>query len=152
LHGGKRKGLGNIEQINDNDIAKIRRPVNKTCEYCSRKNIYPEKQGGNWVFPRILECFDCVMVHDGIFDQIRTRRRKSKNEKKKNQQQQVLFPLTIFDTTKNIMVGEYSTREKVQYAIDRYQQSAQNKWKVDMLVIHYPDYLDFTDCFTNVYS
>jgi len=87
-----------------------------------------------------------------------------KNKDEQQQQQQLLFPLTIFDTTKNIMVGEYNTKEKVQYAIDRYQQSSsssslsatqtRNKTrKVDMLVvIHYPDYYDFTDCFTNVYS
>jgi hypothetical protein len=76
----------------------------------------------------------------------------------KYQQHPLSFPLTIFDITKNVMVGEYSTREKVQFAIDRYQQSSssatqtKNKTsKVDMLVIHYPDYRDFTDCFTNVY-
>jgi hypothetical protein len=131
------------------------RPSAKHCRYCCRKKVYPEKCDGDskcWRYPSSQECFDCVMVHDGIFDQIRRRRHKSKMKKnKKDQQQQLLFPLTIFDITKNIMVGEYSTKEKVQNAIDRYQ-SAQNKWKVNMLVVHYPDYLDFTDCFTNFYS
>jgi hypothetical protein len=138
------------------------RPPNKACRYCCRKKVYPEKFNGGsdskcWRYPSSQECFDCVMVHDGIFDQIRRRRHKSKNEKEK--EQQLFFPLTIFDTTKNIMVGEYNTKEKVQNAIDRYQQSSatqknKNKAsKVDMLVvIHYPDYLDFTDCSTNVYS
>jgi hypothetical protein len=86
------------------------RPPNKACRYCSRKKVYPEKcDGGSeskwWRYPSSQECFDCVMVHDGIFDQIR-RRKKSKN---KTKDQQLLFPLTIFDTAKNIMVGEYST-------------------------------------------
>ena len=132
------------------------RPPNKACRYCCRKKVYPEKcdVGKSWRYPSSQECFDCVMVHDGIFDQINRRRHKSKNKKEKDQQ--LFFPLTIFDITKNILVGEYSTKEKVQYAIDRYQQQSssamqtRNKTRkvVDMLVIHYPDYHDFTDYFT----
>jgi hypothetical protein len=70
---------------------------------------------------------------------------------KRNRQHQLLFPLTIFDTTKNIMIDEYNTKENTQYAIDRYQ-SKQNKYKVNILVTNYPAYYDFTDFFTNVYS
>jgi hypothetical protein len=133
------------------------RPPNKACRYCCRKKVYPEKcdGGGKWRYPSSQECFDCVMVFDGIFDQIR-------RHKSMKYQHPLSFPLTIFDITKNVMVGEYSTKEKVQYAIDRYQQQSssssatqenKNKTrKVDMLVIHYPDYRDFRDCFTNVYS
>jgi hypothetical protein len=81
------------------------------------RNVMVVKANGRG-YPSSQECFDCVMVHDGIFDQIR---RRSKSMK---YQHPLSFPLTIFDTTKNIMVGEYSTKEKVQYAIDRYQQSS----------------------------
>jgi hypothetical protein len=139
------------------------RPPNKACRYCCRKTVYPEKCNGSdsksWRYPSSQKCFDCVMVHDGIFDQIR-RRKKSKNKKEKDQQ--LLFPLAIFDITKNIMIGEYSTREKVQFAIDRYQQQSSSSSatqengknrKVNMLVvIHYPDYLDFTVCFANTHN
>src|SRR5690349_9292169 len=120
---------------NSNPIIKTtNRHPNKTCEYCGRKNIYWEKQG----FPSILECFDCIMVHDGLFDQIRGRKPKKNNDD--NNSQQLLFPLTIFDITNNVVVGEYGNKGKIQNAIDRYQ--LKQKGKVKISVIHYPDYYD----------
>ena len=79
------KGRGNVG-----------RPSNKTCEYCGKKNVYPNKDENVWVYRRILECFNCVMVQEYMFNEI------TKHKPRKSSNNQLLFPLTVFgqfDTT-----------------------------------------------------
>jgi hypothetical protein len=136
----------NSSQVHRIEKGNTGRLPNKACRYCCRKKVYPEKWYGKWRYPNSQECFDCIMVFDGRFDQIRRNK-----PTKKNHQHPLSFPLTIFDITKNVIVGEYNDKEKTQYAIDRYQ-SKQKKMKVDVLVTHYPNYYDFTGCFTNTHT
>jgi hypothetical protein len=118
----------------------IDRPPNLTCRYCTRKKVYPQREGRVWRYPAERLCFDCTMRQHPMFDEIRKRRpRKAKSLSR-------AFPLTIMDITNNVLVGEYDTKDKIQKAIDRYRQ---RKSRASIIVINYPDYYDFTSYFIN---
>jgi hypothetical protein len=59
---------------------------------------------------------------------------------------ELLFPLTVYDTSNNTKVGEFHNKEDVLDAINRYKQERKSRAKI--LVIHYPTYYNFTDYFT----
>jgi hypothetical protein len=120
--------------------ANVVRPANLICVRCRRKRIRPEKSSaGLWRYPRALECFNCVMVHEVLFNEIT---RHKPNKKGRN----LLFPPNVLDITNNAAIGEFTDKEKIQQAIDRYQEG---KLRVDILVVHFPYYYDFTDYFKN---
>jgi hypothetical protein len=120
----------------------IGRPPNKTCLICGRKGIYPEKMFGNWFYPGEQTCFDCLMIRRCRFDKIRVRKLPGKM----NDRAELLFPLTVVDTSNNTKVGEYQTKQDVLTAVDNYKQERKSRAKI--LVIHYPTYYNFTDYFT----
>jgi capsule polysaccharide modification protein KpsS len=60
----------------------------------------------------------------------------------------LLFPLTVYDTSNNTKVGEYHTKQDVLDAVDNYKQERKSRSKI--LVIHHPTYYNFTDYFTGI--
>jgi hypothetical protein len=122
----------------------IGRPPNKTCLICGRKSIYPEKMFGDWAYPREQICFDCLMIGCSRYDQIRPRKPPSKMSDKA----ELLFPLTVVDTSNNTKIGEYQNKEDVLAAADKYKQERKSRAKI--LVIHYPTFYNFTDYFTGI--
>jgi hypothetical protein len=114
---------------------------NKICLRCNRKTIYPEKMFGDWFYPRVQICFDCIMIDYGRYDNIRARKLPEKMKDKA----ELLFPLTVYDTSNNTKVGEYHTKQDVLAAVDKYKQERKSRAKI--LVIHYPTFYNFTDYF-----
>jgi hypothetical protein len=121
-----------------------RRLPNKVCLNCSRKSIYPEKDFSDWFYPREQTCFDCLMIGCNRFDKIRARKLPGKL----NDTAELLFPLTVFDTSNSTKVGEYHTKQDVLAAVEKYKQERKSRAKI--LVIHYPTFYNFTDYFTGV--
>jgi hypothetical protein len=118
------------------------RPTNKICLQCNRKTIYPEKMFGDWFYPRKEICFDCIMISCNRFDRIRARKVPGKMK----DGAELLFPLTVYDTSNNTKVGEFYNKQDVLDAVDKYKQERKSRAKI--LVIHYPTYYNFTDYFT----
>jgi hypothetical protein len=119
-----------------------RRPPNRNCLQCNRKTVYPEKMFGEWFYPREQTCFDCLMIRRSRFDKIRSRKLPGKM----NDRVELLFPLTVYDTSNNTKVGEYHSKQDILAAVNNYNQG--KKSRVKILVIHYPTYYNFTDYFT----
>jgi hypothetical protein len=119
------------------------RPPNKTCIQCNRKTVYPEKVFGDWFYPREQTCFDCIMVRCNRYDKIRARKLPEKMKDRAD----LLFPLTVYDTSNNTKVGEYHTKQEVLVAVDKYKQ---RKSRAKILVINYPTFYNFTDYFTGI--
>ena len=63
-----------------------------------------------------------------------------------NDRVELLFPLTVVDTSNNTKVGEYHNKQDVPAAVDKYKQ--QRKSRAKILVIHYPTFYNFTNYFT----
>jgi capsule polysaccharide modification protein KpsS len=126
------------------EIKMIERPPNKTCLQCNRKTVYPEKVFGDWFYPREQTCFDCLMINRNRFDKIRAR----KLPEKIKDRAELLFPLTLYDTSNNTKVGEYHSKQDVLAAIDKFKQERKSRAKI--LVLHYPTYYNFTDYFTGI--
>jgi hypothetical protein len=63
-----------------------------------------------------------------------------------NDKADLLFPLTVYDTSNNTKIGEYNTKQDVLDAVDNYKQERKSRSKI--LVIQYPTYYNFTDYFT----
>jgi hypothetical protein len=122
----------------------IARPTNKTCLQCGRKSIYSEKDLDDWFYPREQTCFDCLMIKCNRFDKIRCRKLPGKMSDKA----ELLFPLTVVDTSNNTKIGEYHNKQDVLTAVDKYKQERKSSAKI--LVIHYPSYYNFTDYFTGI--
>jgi hypothetical protein len=122
----------------------IARPTNKTCLQCGRKSIYSEKDLDDWFYPREQTCFDCLMIKCNRFDKIRCRKLPGKMSDKT----ELLFPLTVVDTSNNTKIGEYHNKQDVLTAVDKYKQERKSSAKI--LVIHYPSYYNFTDYFTGI--
>jgi hypothetical protein len=120
----------------------IERPPNKTCLQCNRKTIYPERMFNDWFYPRQQICFDCIMISCNRFDKIRARKLPEKMKDRAD----LLFPLSVYDTSNNTKVGEYHTKQEVLAAVETYKQERKSRAKI--LVIHYPTYFNFTDYFT----
>ena len=91
----------------------IGRPPNKTCLICGRKSIYPDKDFGDWFYPREQTCFDCLMIGCNRFDKIRARKLPGKM----NDTAELLFPLTVYDTSNNTKIGEYHNKQDVLAAV-----------------------------------
>jgi hypothetical protein len=122
----------------------IERPPNKTCLQCNRKIVCPEKMFGDWFYPREQTCFDCIMVRCNRYDKIRAR----KLPEKMKDRVELLFPLTVYDTSNNTKVGEYQTKQDVLEAVDKCKQERKSRAKI--LVIHLPTFYNFTDYFTGI--
>jgi hypothetical protein len=118
------------------------RPLNKTCLGCGRKTIYPEKMFGDWFYPREQTCFDCLMIGCSRYDQTRAR----KPPAKMSNRTELLFPLTVVDTSNNTKLGEFHNKEEVLAAVDKYKQERKSRAKI--LIIHCPTFYNFTDYFT----
>ena len=59
---------------------------------------------------------------------------------------ELLFPLTVCDTSNNTKIGEFHSKEDVMDAVDKYIQKRKSKAKI--LVLHQYTYYNFTDYFT----
>jgi hypothetical protein len=59
---------------------------------------------------------------------------------------ELLFPLTVYDTSNNTEIGEFHNKQDVLDAVDKYKQERKSRAKI--LVIHYPTFYNFTDYFT----
>jgi hypothetical protein len=108
------------------------------------ESIYPEKLFGDWAYPRKQICFDCLMICCSRYDQIRPR----KPPLKMSDKAELLFPLTVVDTSNNTKIGEYHNKEDVHSAVHNYKQERKSRAKI--LVIHYPTFYNFTDYFTGI--
>jgi hypothetical protein len=86
--------------------------------------------------------FDCIMISCNRFDKIRARKVPGKMKDRAD----LLFPLTVYDTSNNTKVGEYHNKQDVLAAVDKYKKERKSRAKI--LVIHYPTYYNFTDHFT----
>jgi hypothetical protein len=95
----------------------IGRPPNKTCLICGRRSIYPEKDFGDWFYPREQTCFDCLMIRCNRYDKIRSRRLPGKM----NDRAELLFPLTVVDTSNNTKIGEYHNKQDILAAVEKYK-------------------------------
>jgi hypothetical protein len=120
------------------------RPPNKFCLRCNRKSIYPEKMFDDWFYPSEQICFDCIMIRRSRFDKIRARKLPGKM----NDRAELLFPLTVYDTSNNTKIGEYHTKQDVLVAVDKWKQERKSRAKI--LVFHYPTFYNFTDYFTGI--
>jgi hypothetical protein len=120
------------------------RPPNKICLSCGRKIVYPERMFGNWFYPRDQTCFDCLMIGCSRYDQVRPRKPPSKM----SDRAELLFPLTVVDTSNNTKIGEFHTKQDVLYAVNKYKQERKSRAKI--LIIHYPTFYNFTDYFTGM--
>ena len=99
---------------------------------------------GDWVYPREQTCFDCIMIRCNRYDKIRARKLPEKIKDRAD----ILFPLTVYDTSNNTKVGDFHTKQDVLAAVDKYKQERKSRAKI--LVIHYPTYYNFTDYFTGI--
>jgi hypothetical protein len=63
-----------------------------------------------------------------------------------NDKAELLFPLTVVDTSNNTKIGEYYNKEDVLAAVDKYKRERKSRAKI--LIIHYPTFYNFTDYFT----
>jgi hypothetical protein len=61
---------------------------------------------------------------------------------------ELLFPLTVYDTSNNTKVGEYHNKQGVLAAVNKYKQ--ERKSRANILIIHYPTFYNFTDYFTGI--
>jgi hypothetical protein len=68
------------------------RPPNKTCVSCNRKSVYPEKMFGDWFYPRVQVCFDCLMIQNNRYDKVRSRKVLGKMKDRV----ELLFPLSVY--------------------------------------------------------
>src|ERR687892_1274388 len=118
------------------------RPPNRICQCCNRKNVYPEKVFDSWFYPRVQVCFDCLMIQNNRYDKIRPRKVPGKMKDRA----ELLFPLTVCDTSNNSKIGEFHSKEDVMDAVDKYIQKRKSKAKI--LVLHQYTYYNFTDYFT----
>jgi hypothetical protein len=97
---------------------------------------------GDWFYPRVQVCFDCLMIQNNRYDKIRSRKVPGKMKDRA----ELLFPLTVYDVSNNTKVGEFCNKQDVLDAVDKYKQERKSRAKI--LVIHYPTYYNFTDYFT----
>jgi hypothetical protein len=58
----------------------------------------------------------------------------------------LLFPLTVYDTSNNTKIGAYHTKQDVLTAVDNHTHERKSRAKI--LVIHLPTFYNFTDYFT----
>jgi hypothetical protein len=124
------------------DLGIQARPPPKTCLQCGRKTVYPDKMFGNWFYPRVQTCFDCLMIQNNRFDKIRPRKVPGKMKDRA----ELLFPLTVCDTSNNTKVGEFHNKQDTLDAVETYKKESRAK----ILVIHYPTYYNFTEYFTSL--
>jgi hypothetical protein len=102
----------------------IGRSPNKICLRCRRKTIYPEKMFGDWFYPREQIRFDCIMMFDcNRYNKIRARKLPEKMKDKAD----LLFPLSVYDTSNNTKIGEYHTKQEVLAAVDKDKQERKSR-------------------------
>jgi hypothetical protein len=120
------------------------RPPPKICLQCNRKAVYLEKMFGDWFYPRVQVCFDCLMIQNTRYDKIRPRKVPGKMKDRA----ELLFPLSVYDTSNNTKIGEFHNKQDVLDAVNKYKQERKSRSKI--LVMHYPTYYNFTDYFTGI--
>ena len=84
------------------------------------------------------------MIRSNRFDKISA----CKLPGKMNDRAELLFLLTVYDTSNNTKIGEYHNKQDVLGAVDKYKQERKSRAKI--LVIHYPTFYNFTDYFTGI--
>ena len=84
------------------------------------------------------------MIGCNRFDKIRVRNLPGKM----NDRAELLFPLTVYDTSNNTKIGEFHTKQDVLTGVDKYKQERKSRAKI--LVIHLPTFYNFTDYFTEI--
>lgn len=121
----------------------IGRPPNKVCKLCKRKSVRPKRaeRHGAWRYPIKPICFYCLMIQEKIYSEIKGK----KIPRKMDDNAKLLFPLIVYNTTKNEMVGRYNSKEDVLSAVAKYQN--QDELQSRILIIHYPTFYDYTDYF-----
>lgn len=82
------------------------------------------------------------MISCNRFDKIRARRLPERMKDRA----ELLFPVTVYDTSNNTHVGEFQNKQDVLDAVDKYKQERKSSAKI--LIIHHPTYYNFTDYFT----
>jgi hypothetical protein len=75
------------------------------------------------------------------YDKIRARKVPAKMKDRAD----LLFPLTVYDTSNNTKIGEFHNKQDVLAAIDKYKQERKSRARI--LVINLPTYYNFTDYF-----
>jgi hypothetical protein len=87
---------------------------------------------GEWFYPRKQTCFDCIIMFDcNRYDKIRARKLPEKMKDRAD----LLFPLSVYDTSNNAKIGEYYTKQEVLAAVDKYKQERKSRARI--LVIYY---------------
>lgn len=86
------------------------------------------------------------MIQEKLYSDIKAK----KIPRKMDESAKLLFPLIVYDTTKNVIVGQYENKEDVLSAVAKYQN--QDKFQSRILVIHQPTYYDYTDYFISTKS
>jgi capsule polysaccharide modification protein KpsS len=84
------------------------------------------------------------MIRSNRYDKIRARKLPEKIKDRAD----LLFPLTVYDTSNNTKIGEYLNKEDILAAVEKYKQERKSRAKI--LVIHYPTFYNFTDYFTGI--
>ncbi|HEY9385853.1 MAG TPA: hypothetical protein VIP70_02345 [Nitrososphaeraceae archaeon] len=112
----------------NNRDGNIGRPSNRVCRICGRKKVYTEKGFGGWSYPIKPICFDCLMIQNNLFNHIRAR----KLPVKMDDNAKLLFPLLVFDTKSNIIIGQYKTKQETLSAIAKYQNERKSRAKKDL--------------------
>jgi hypothetical protein len=85
--------------------------------------------------------FDCIMIRCNRYDKIRARKLPGKISDKA----ELLFPITVYDTSNNTKIGEFYNKQDVLAAVEKYKQERKSRAKI--LVIHLPTFYNFTDYF-----
>lgn len=117
-----------------------KRPPNKLCVVCGRKEIKPE--GSNtevWFFRRVPKCFKCVMLENEIIEEIKPGKRILIKSVKESE---AAFPLRIFDKTKKELVGEFKKANDLRSRLNQYRE-ANPRSKIMILDKKYHDFSDY---------
>jgi len=86
---------------------------NEVCRVCHKNNIRAEKMGDHWGYSSELVCFDCLKVEEGSLSEI------SGHKPRKDE---IQLPVSVLDKKNNKFVGTFSSKDRAQEAIDRFQQ------------------------------
>lgn len=96
-----------------------KRPKNRICKICNRKNISAEKSSdGTWHFRLKPICTNCSMLQDRFFDQINKGKRliiKSVDQAEK------VFPLFVLDITYNELIGKFYDAKTLKMKLEEYK-------------------------------
>jgi hypothetical protein len=76
----------------------------------------------------------CIMMFDcNRYDKIRARKLPEKMKDRAD----LLFPITVYDTSNNTKVGEYHTKQEVLAAVNKYKQERKSRARILVTTIHH---------------